>query len=439
MTQTPFQKFLESKGISEQTAELWGWEDHGTEAHFRYPEGVKIRTGIGTEDRGFKFSGKLSLYYRDPRFKPTVFICEGESDAAKLDEELRNNGFGEKVSVVAVPGINTWKPEYAKKFEGVERIRVVLDNDSDYKVRATVDKAFEKIRDDLGRQRVRRIYLPDREGDMDVCSFFQNYSFKSFLEIAKPSNTTNYTKLDLNAEPPPAEWLLEGLICKGDVALVAATPGIGKSLFAQLLSVAVASGSERFLGKLLHGSGPVMYLDKENPQDVIYERLNPPGMTPEARERLHYYYRPDIYLDRAPEKLLDDAQIIKPALIVLDSLVGFHQQNENEAGSMRRLFIEGIVPLARETGAAVVVIHHSGKGGDSSYQRIRGSGDIQAAADNVIELTKSRAVDDNGTERESIKLVQDKTRRASRGGGIEYFIDVNPAGDVELNRVKDGF
>lgn len=182
-----------------------------------------------------------------------------------------------------------------------------------------------------------------------------------------------------------------------------------------------------------------MYLDRENPQDVIYDRLRAFGLRNDVVGRLHYYHRPEAYLDRSPEKLLDDALLIQPKLIVLDSLVGFHQQEENSAGAMRHLFMDGIIPLARETGAAVLVLHHSGKGGDDSYKRIRGSGDIQAAADNVIELTRTLAVDDTGKEREAINLHQDKTRRSNRGKRVRFFIDTNVVGDVALTPVRDGF
>lgn len=439
MTMTPFQKFLSEKGIRDDTAALWGVvAGDGDTAIFPYPAGRKTRGNLsGNGKRTFKYDGESGLYRLLRPLHRTVFLCEGESDCLRLSQELADNGFQDKVSVVGLSGINGWKQEYAKLFDGVERIRVILDNDEDYSVRATVDKAYNKMVSDLGRQRTRRIFLP--EGTKDICEFFQGYSFASFLEIAKPNNKTNYDRLDLSAEPPLAEWLVEGLICKGDVALVAGPPGIGKSLLAQMLSIAVVSGSDRFLGKRLHATGPVMYLDKENAPDVIYSRLRPLELTPEARDQLHYYYRPDVYLDRAPENLLDDAQIIKPALIVLDSLIGFHTKEEDKSGPMRQLFQEGIVPLARETGAAVIIIHHTGKSGETAYKRIRGSGDIQAAADNVIELTKTRAIDDKGTEREAIKLYQDKTRRASRGGGLGYFIDVNPIGEVELTSIKDGF
>lgn len=436
---TPFQQFLASKGIRPETAERWGVEDHGNEAHFNYTAGKKIRTNIdGIGDRGFKYSGDSSLYRLSDDLHDTVFMVEGESDCLRLWQALDDAGISDRVSVCALSGLNGWKQAYSKDFDGVSKIRVVLDNDEGYPQREAADKVFSKIRDDLGRNRVRRVYLPPDV--KDVVLFFQNYSWKSFLEIAKPSSTTNYTRLDLNATPPHHEWMVERMICQGDVTLLAGPPGIGKSMIAQALTVAVAEGHSRFLGQKLLVSGPVMYLDKENPQDVIYDRLRMFGLTDKGKPLVHYYHRPEVYLDRSPEMLMDDALLIKPSLIVLDSLTRFHSQDENSAGTMNKLFNEGIIPLSRETGAAVLLLHHTNKGeGGSTYQRIRGSGDISAAPDNTLELMPTVATNKAGVEREAIKIVQGKARRTSKGSLPRFFIESNPVGDVSLEVVEDGF
>ena len=438
MTKTPFETFLESKGISRETADRWGVEDHGNEAHFPYPQGVKIREGLGTPDRGFKFKGTLSLYYRDPKPKPTIFLCEGESDTLDLDQAIHDNGLGEKVSVVGLPGINTWKKEYISYFKDAKRILIVLDNDEDYTVRARVDKAFTQIAGDLGRTRVRRIYLPD--GTKDICDFFQNYSFKSFIEIAKPNNRTNYTKLDLHANPPLAEWLVDGLICKGDITLVTGPPNIGKSMVSMGLALAVAEGWPTFLGRKLHQAGPVMCIDEENPLDVVYSRLLGMGMTKQGKDNIHYIHGQGIRLDRNPEKILEDALIIKPVLITIDAMTRVHGKEENDSGAINQLFNEAIIPLGRATGAAVVVIHAVNKGdGTNSFSKIRGSSDFGYAIDNGIEIEPTVATNDFGIDQPALSIKHFKSRRSKRDDTHIVFIDVNPAGDVTLVPAKDGF
>lgn len=439
MSQTPFEKFLESKGIRRETATKWGVEDHGNEAVFVYPEGRKTRGNLdGGGNRSFRYEGRSGLYRLKEPLKATVFICEGESDCLCFFDKLQDNELGHRVSVVGLSGINGWKTEYATLFKDVEQILIVLDNDEDYTVRARVDKAFTQIAGDLGRTRVRRIYLPD--GTKDICDFFQNYSFKSFIEIAKPNNRTNYTKLDLHANPPLAEWLVDGLICKGDITLVTGPPNIGKSMVSMGLALAVAEGWPTFLGRKLHQAGPVMCIDEENPLDVVYSRLLGMGMTKQGKDNIHYIHGQGIRLDRNPEKILEDALIIKPVLITIDAMTRVHSKEENDSGAINQLFNEAIIPLGRATGAAVVVIHAVNKGdGTNSFSKIRGSSDFGYAIDNGIEIEPTVATNDFGIDQPALSIKHFKSRRSKRDGTHIVFIDVNPAGDINLMPATTGF
>lgn len=444
MTQTPFQKLLASKGIRESTAERWGVvAGEGDTAVYPYPAGRKIRGNIsGNDNRTFKFDGRSSLYRLPGSFHRTVFICEGEHDTLRLWQEFEDHGLTDKISVVGLSGINGWHQDYAKDFNGVEKIRIVLDQDEDYSVRASVDKSFTRMATDLGRSRVRRIYLPDTPSD--ICTFFGGYSFRSFVEIAKPNNKTNYDRLDLSATPPVAEWLVEGLICKGDITLVTGPPNIGKSMvMAQGLALAVAEGWDHFLGQPLNVPPeglPAMCIDKENPVDTVYTRLLGMGMTEKGMKNLHYFHMPDVRLDKYPEKLHDDAMIIKPAIITLDAITRMHSGEENDSGSVNRLFNEAIIPLGRESGAAVVVIHAVNKGdGSSSFNKIRGSSDFGYAIDNGIEISTAVAIDGQGIERDALELKHFKSRRTKRGARFTVFITEGIAGGIELEVAQDGF
>ena len=85
--------------------------------------------------------------------------------------------------------------------------------------------------------------------------------------------------------------------------------------------------------------------------------------------------------------LVEELSILEPALVVLDSLTRFHTEDENHAGAMAALFHNAIKPLARETGAGVVLIHHANKtDSNSSYKRSRGSGDITASVDSGFDV-----------------------------------------------------
>lgn len=85
-------------------------------------------------------------------------------------------------------------------------------------------------------------------------------------------------------------------------------------------------------------------------------------------------------------------------LIALDSLTRIHTQDENAAGAMSALHNDGIKPLARDTGAAVIIIHHTNKGQGSAYTRARGSTDIVYAMDAGIDVRPSEPMSDASAE-----------------------------------------
>lgn len=385
-------------------------------------------------ERSFAFEGTSSLYKLDEPFKETVFILEGETDTLKLDEELRKAKLDWKISVCGISGLNGWKDDYAVEFANVKNVLVLLDNDPGYRERDTADLTYRKIRDSIGRGKVRRIKL--RDDTKDVCEFFKNYSWESFITLTTPSKSTFYKALDLTKDPTPFEWMVDNWICRGDVTLLVGEPNVGKSFISMALAIAVAEGKDEFLGEKLYSHGKVLYIDEENPEDVVFHRLSSLGLTSTGMSNIHYYHRQHIRLDRGIDNLLDDALVIQPKLIVVDSLTRVHTQDENNAGAMNVLFNDGIIPLARETGAAVLVLHHTNKSeSTSSYTRTRGSSDIGAAIDTGIDVRRIIEPTLLG-EVEAMNLVHYKSRRKMRGATIKCAITDTLTGDIELRRLN---
>jgi hypothetical protein len=83
-------------------------------------------------------------------------------------------------------------------------------------------------------------------------------------------------------------------------------------------------------------------------------------------------------------RLLEFAREQQP-LIVLDSFIRFHQQDENSANGMA--LVMGELRGLANAGAAVVVLHHKPKGEGSQY---RGSSDIRAGVDVAIAISLDR-------------------------------------------------
>jgi archaellum biogenesis ATPase FlaH len=380
--------FKEERGIDYNSIQKWYVEPVVGDRLACQFATQKIKYLDGQEPRfGFPKGTKASLLFGPSDSQAqSAFLTEGETDAMRLDQELRDHEL--IAQVVALPGVASWQDAWAAKFDKYKRVFVVLDNDTDYAVRATVDKQWLKIKRALGNKAV-RVTLPDNV--KDVCEFFEAFEWQVFQDLIDESLvSTQYTALNLNDEPIPTDWLIDGMIAKGDLHLIMGDPGAGKSWLTMSIAVQAAKG-QAWAGRKIDRPLRVLYVDEENPESVIYERLVELGYDDLAAPNIRYLSRQGIRLDGEADKLIEDAQLYEPDLIVLDSLNRIHTLEENSAGDMARLFNDGIKLLAQATGAAVILIHHTNKSDGSGYRRSRGSGDIVAAVDTAFDVRRDKS------------------------------------------------
>lgn len=418
--------FNQERGISDETLDAFGVSfPSDNEAAFPYGRGTKTRVHKDDGTRAFFWTkGTKPTLFRSPDADSMghAFLVEGESDAMRLWQEL---GAERKSAVYGLPGIETWTDDMADTLSVHEKVWTVLDNDPGYDVTARVDNAWRNIRFDLGTK-ARRIRLP-REVK-DVCEFFDAYDLEALRMImeSSPLAKSRFRPLDLTSEPPPVRWVVESMICRGDIHLLIGEPGIGKSWLTMALALAVASGGDSFLQHPVVDHGRVLYLDEENPPDLIFDRFRKLGMTQDAAKNIRYINNYGIRLDgKDVDQIIEEALDFEPILIVLDSLTRFHTEDENHAGAMAGLFHRAIKPLARETEAALVLIHHANKSdSNSSYRRSRGSGDITASVDCGFDV---REIGEG-----ALAIANFKSRRQAQGDTLYASITDTPGGTVEI-------
>jgi RecA-family ATPase len=173
-------------------------------------------------------------------------------------------------------------------------------------------------------------------------------------------------KIDFEAEPHHLDFVLPGLI-KGTVGLIVAPGASGKSFWLLQAALSISSG-ENLAGFQPETAGEVLYVNAEDPQEIVQNRLISMGslLHKEAREKAIV----DTSIIDMRGKMLDITDtahlesIIKLAygvrLIIIDTLSRIHTIDENDNGKMSGI-VSRLEKVGKETGAAILVAHHTNK------------------------------------------------------------------------------
>jgi hypothetical protein len=191
------------------------------------------------------------------------------------------------------------------------------------------------------------------------------------------------TPEDLRALPP-LEWLIEGVLTKRGLSVVFGPSGAGKTFLVIDLALSIAMGAS-YDGRATH-HGSVIYVAAEGLAGM--QRRLDAWQLSRGLPSLH-----GIWIHDEPLNLMDERGLPAfiaavretapaPALIILDTLaLCIPGGDENSARDMG-LAIAAAKRLQRELQAAVMLVHHTGKGGETE----RGSGALRGAADTMIAV-----------------------------------------------------
>lgn len=305
-----------------------------------------------------------------------ILVCEGWSTGCTLREitgrtvfcAMSMNGIGPMVKALKEGGVSN------------KDIIVCSDNDHRKEENYGLNESLK-----VGKDHGVEVVYPVFEKSDDGSDFNDLYNLKgaaavrehfSFEELGPNPLLSVISTGDKAFDLQPIDFLIDGYYQKGEINLVLAAGGTGKSLLTLLDAVCIATG-KNLTNREVVESGPVIYYNAEDSMNSIQLRLEAIcraySVSRKSLSNLHIMSGIDANLKLAEmvdgkvvqgrdyDNLKDLIESIKPVAVVLDPLVKLHQGvSENSNSEM-----EGVNNLIRRlnlsTESAIILVHHVGK------------------------------------------------------------------------------
>ena len=255
----------------------------------------------------------------------------------------------------------------------------------------------------------------------------------TFLTLFKPVS---------EFEEQEAEWLIPGWIPKGQVTIMAADGGVGKTSVCCNITAAITSGGCCVLDPVgtKRVSGTVLLLTTE---DSISKKLKKKLRLAGADQK--NIIAPDPALDvngflrelkfGAPQ-FAEMIRKFKPTLCIIDPVQGYVPPDINMGSrNAMRDCMATLTTLGEETGCTFIVICHSNKRrGASGRERISDSSDLWDIARSVIMagFTKEDGVRYLSNEKNNYAMLQKTVLYRMDNNGLPEFVDFSDKRDRDF-------
>jgi hypothetical protein len=321
----------------------------------------------------------------------TVFIVEGEKDADNLA----------KWNIAATcnaGGVGKWRDEFAMVFQDADVV-VIPDNDDVGRAHANAVAASVAA----GARRVGWLELPalPHKGDVSdwIAAGGTAEAFHALVErapawgqrINSRFGGLRWEDIGRFLGPVGYTWLVEDVVPLGEITLVYGDSGTGKSFDMFHMAMCVARG-EQFNGRNVE-PGLVVYVAAEAGKGFakrkiaysIQHQLEPANPLP-------FYLctkRPNFFHDDLDAvALIEEIKAVAASyniplrLIVIDTLSALAPGMNENASQDVSMVRKRLVMLQEQFEAAVILVHHKPKGGNTP----RGHGSLTADFETTIEF-----------------------------------------------------
>jgi hypothetical protein len=252
---------------------------------------------------------------------------------------------------------------------------------------------------------------------------------------------------------PPRPWVAQDVLLRRKVSQLIAPGGTGKSVLTLAWAVAIASGKGDFISLKVKEKTNVLIANAEDDETETQRRMA--GVAYVHRLELEtisnrlFVYAPKsasklivaepgdgrkIAINRAAlQQLVDYMKGNSIGVVIFDPLISIHRADENSNTDME-VVMEALEWLAEETGAAVLIVHHTRKQSGTSSEGHAGNADSGRGAGAVRDATRitltlySMSEKDAGNygiepalRRRYIRLDTGKMNYSAPGGEEEWF------------------
>lgn len=228
--------------------------------------------------------------------------------------------------------------------------------------KAARDMYQQGISQEEALTRLRAMVNPFYSGHLDskdLTTIDSAYSKEPKHEARVPETSFRLRKwTDVNAEKLDKVWVVDKLMSQGGVTVLGADPKAGKTTLVRQLAASVLRGTP-FLTRDVTPGPVVWYALEEQVEDIQYG-FRKLGVKPD--DELYIHVGPPM-TDQTVEDLSTNLFMLKPSLVVIDTLFDMLQvENENSYNLVRQQMAR-FSNVARATGSHIVFIHHTNKGG----------------------------------------------------------------------------
>ena len=196
---------------------------------------------------------------------------------------------------------------------------------------------------------------------------------------------------------PEKDYLVDEIIGKGDLVVLAGDTGLGKSIIAHQIGVFLATGEEEVLGFEIPKQRRVLYLNFELSNDEFNRRHRKIASGVEQKDKLkNFQYnlvtnRKGLFEDNW-DRIVETIKNSYPFdLIIVDNLYASTSDNDEKNYDLKQILMK-ITNVSNVHGSAVLIItHHRKHHPDEplSLDLVRGGSTLTNAMDMVLQIGRS--------------------------------------------------